>query len=569
MNNTMKKTILFLATLLALTVSCQRAEDLSPDTPVFKEVAVNIGENGDETRSLISIEAEDFKKASLFAFYHSTGKIAVYPESAGDQAGTGPVAIEVTEKQFNWALPIGQALDIYVIVNYNDELGSTLAGYRSDGNLTETTLNALKFTALDNVYMSDVEASGIPMSGVVHTTLANENSPLNVTVKRLFAKYVLKFDLSELSASNASLQALHIVTENVNTEVPFFQDNFKQTVRSKFKEYDRASDLDLEQIQSGQPIVLYVPENCQGSISNPIADKWYNVQGFLGSKVANCTYVDMAVKIVDAEGCWKNYNAAMYLGSDCRTNFDVVRNVSTAITVKIPYVPPIIEGQDYFYFENHNLVTVNGGENVTLNYNTNLDYRNDVSFTFTDASSDAVISDAFAPVKYSDHVVLTANANYSGHRFIVTGGNASKGAQDQKPVEIVQNTITLEDIEVTCEVVSHSDLDNRDYTYTGYGQDFNVHVDMNNGNECDVKLTVRVKYNGAWHTPSSDPLALTELEFTGMGADGVAYPWQWGSSYSFTEWYMPGDYDMVKIYFNGKLAKGTNFTGRFYINYAV
>ena len=156
----MKKTILFLATLLALTVGCQRAEDLSPDTPVFKEVAVNIGENGDETRSLISIEAEDFKKASLFAFYHSTGKIAVYPESAGDQAGTGPVAIEVTEKQFNWALPIGQALDIYVIVNYNDELGSTLAGYRSDGNLTETTLNALKFTALDNVYMSDVEASG-------------------------------------------------------------------------------------------------------------------------------------------------------------------------------------------------------------------------------------------------------------------------------------------------------------------------------------------------------------------------------------------------------------------------
>lgn len=568
MNITMKKTILFLATLLALATGCQRAENLFPDGPVFKEVAVNIRENGDATRSLISIEAEDFKKASLFAFYHSTGKIAVYPEYAGDEAGTGPVAIEVTEKQFNWALPVGQALDIYVIVNYNDELGSTLAGYRSDGDLTESTLDALKFTALDNVYMSDVEASGIPMSGVVHTTLANESSPLNVTVKRLFAKYVLKFDLSDLSASSASLQALHIVTENVNTEVPFFQDNFKQTVRSKFKEYDRASDLDLEQIQSGQPIVLYVPENCQGSISNPIADKWYNVQGFLGSKVANCTYVDMAVKIVDAEGCWKNYNAAMYLGSDCRTNFDVVRNVSTAITVKIPYVPPIIEGQDYFYFENHNLVTVNGGEDVTLNYDTNLDYRQEVSFIYTDAASGNVVSNAFTHVTSSDHVVLTANANYSGHRFIVTGGNASKGAQDQKPVEIVQKTITLEDIEVTCTVVSHSELDNRDYTYTGYGQDFNVHVDMNDGNDCDVKLTVRVKYNGEWHTPSSDPSALTELCFTGMNA-GNPVPWQWGSSYSFTEWYMPGDCDVVKIYFNGKLAKGTNFSGRFYINYAV
>lgn len=550
---TMKKTILFFATLLALTVGCQRAEDLSPDVPVFKEVAVNIGENGDETRSLISIEAEDFKKASLFAFYHSTGEIAVYPESAGDQVGTGPVAIEVTEKQFNWALPVGQALDIYVIVNYGDELGTTMEGYRGNANLTESTLDALKFTVLDNVYMSDVEASGIPMSGVVHTTLANENSPLNVTVKRLFAKYVLKFDLSDLTTSNASLQALHIVTENVNTEVPFFQDNFKQTVRSKFKEYDRASDLDLEQIQSGQPIVLYVPENCQGSISNPIADKWYNVQGFLGSKVANCTYVDLAVKIVDAEGCWKNYNAALYLGSDCRTNFDVVRNVSSSITVKIPYVPPIIEGQDYFYFDNHDLVTVNGGEDATLGFTTSLDYSSEVSFTYTDAASGEVVGDAFTDVTSSGRVKLTANSNYVGHRFTVTGGSALKNAQDQKPVEIVDKAIVLEDMEITCHVVSHSDLDSRDYTFEGDGRDMNVHVDMNDGNECDLQLTLRVKYDGEWHSnlPSTDPLV--QIWITGMGADAPQYR-IWGTKYSDTEWYMPGDVDVVNVYFNNEVV---------------
>lgn len=549
----MKKTILFFATLLALTVGCQRAEDLSPDVPVFKEVAVNIGENGDETRSLISIEAEDFKKASLFAFYHSTGEIAVYPESAGDQVGTGPVAIEVTEKRFNWALPVGQALDIYVIVNYGDELGTTMEGYRGNANLTESTLDALKFTVLDNVYMSDVEASGIPMSGVVHTTLANENSPLNVTVKRLFAKYVLKFDLSDLTTSNASLQALHIVTENVNTEVPFFQDNFKQTVRSKFKEYDRASDLDLEQIQSGQPIVLYVPENCQGSISNPIADKWYNVQGFLGSKVANCTYVDLAVKIVDAEGCWKNYNTALYLGSDCRTNFDVVRNVSTAITVKIPYVPPIIVGEDYFYFDNHDLVTVNGGEDATLGFTTSLDYSSEVSFTYTDAASGEVVGDAFTGVTSSGRVKLTANSNYVGHRFTVTGGSALKNAQDQKPVEIVDKAIVLEDMEITCHVVSHSDLDSRDYTFEGDGRDMNVHVDMNDGNECDLQLTLRVKYDGEWHSnlPSTDPLV--QIWITGMGADAPQYR-IWGTKYSDTEWYMPGDVDVVKVYFNNEVV---------------
>lgn len=560
MNNTMKKTILFLATLLALAISCQRAEDLSPDMPVFKEVSVSIGENGNETRSLISIEAEAFKKASLFAFYHSTGKIAVYPESAGDQAGTGPVAIEVTEKQFNWALPVGQALDIYVIVNYNDELGSTLATYRSDGNLTETTLDALKFTALDNVYMSDVEASGIPMSGVVHTTLANENSPLNVTVKRLFAKYVLKFDLSDLTASNASLQALHVVTENVNTEVPFFQDNFKQTVRSKFKEYDRANDLDLEQIQSGHPIVLYVPENCQGSITNPIADKWYNVQGFLGNKVANCTYVDMAVKIVDADGCWKNYNTALYLGSDCRTNFDVVRNVSTAITVKVPYSVPFVVGEDYFYFDSHNLVTVNSGEDVTLNYSTSLS-KDEVVFTYTDAANGEVVQDAFTNLRVgSDKVMMTANSTYSGHRFIVTGGNASKSAQDQKPVEIVNSSIVLEDIQITYVVNSYSERDGRVYSRTGYGDDFNVPVDMNDGNDCDMDLTLRVKYNGVWHDnlPSTDPLV--QIWITGMGEDAPQFR-TWGTHYNSFQlwgglcWMMPGDIEVVKIYFDGNLVR--------------
>ena len=649
----MRKIILFFATLLALTVGCQRAEiDPSPVSLEFRDIAVSIGE--DATRSLISIEAENFREACLFAFDASSNEVLTYPEHAGDLEGTKPVAIHTTQKSFNWALPVGKALDIYVIVNYGEELGGTLVSYLSNPGLTKSALDALTFTALDNVYMSDIEAAGIPMSGVVHTTLESERSPLNVTVKRLFAKYLLSFDISDLTANNASLQALHVVTENVNTEVPFFQENFKQTVRSKFKEYDRASNLDLEQIQSGQPIVLYVPENCQGSITSPLADKWYDVQGTLGSKVVNCTYVDMSVKIVDADGCWKNYNTALYLGSDCRTNFDVVRNVSTSISVKIPYDVPHIEGQDYFYFDNHDLVTVNGGEDVTLDYSTNLD-PTELSFSFTDAASGTLYGDAFVSIVSSGSVRLTANSDYCGHRFIVTGGNASKSAQDQKPVEITSQTIivninmtydwdnyeyvftadralpcridfkwhysglspsqgyilanrtsnsfampsthdavesvelwkvngkvvppytyenagktyqfvfsiddsnaeeplVLEDMEITCLVVSHSELDNRDYTYEGSGTDMNVHVDMHDGNECDLRFSARVKYRGEWHDvlPSD---TLTQLLITGF-----AYPSStlWvppgSSEYSTHEWYMPGDVDVVKVYFNDEVV---------------
>ena len=76
---------------------------------------------------------------------------------------------------------------------------------------------------------------------------------------------------------------------------------------------------------------------------------------------------------------------------------------------------------------------------------------------------------------------------------------------------------------------------------------------MNDGNECDLQLTLRVKYDGEWHSnlPSTDPLV--QIWITGMGADAPQYR-IWGTKYSNTEWYMPGDVDVVKIYFNNEVV---------------
>ena len=286
--------------------------------------------------------------------------------------------------------------------------------------------------------------------------------------------------------------------------------------------------------------MLYVPENCQGSISNPIADKWYNVQGFLGSKVANCTYVDMAVKIVDAEGCWKNYNAAMYLGSDCRTNFDVVRNVSTAITVKIPYVPPIIEGQDYFYFENHNLVTVNGGEITAGHYESEY-YTYTDGYIYKDSSPTPGFVNSVTPgnaVLVRRNGSFTSNGGeYYGRGFIMDDDGGKEGACAALSL--------FNDTEATINAGSFYGKSNADV----FSIDPTASVKVYSGNfyaRYDSRITVD-KMNGIAYYVNTDcgriglPLKAFRIEmesFTHMYVNGTEFNYSSDYTQSDNEWFI-------------------------------
>lgn len=550
-------------TALLFGAACQREnpEDLVPavrfgSVPVSLEQAASEG----ETRSLVSIDVEDFQVASLFAFYHNTGQIAVYPEHAGDLENSGPVAIEVTQKSFNWALPIGEPLDIYVIVNYGNALASTLAGYRSNANLAKSTLDALKFSVANFSTMSDIAANGIPMAGVVSTTLANANSPLNVAVKRLYARYNLYFDLSDLQAHGASLQAMHVVTERVNTEIPFFQEGFKQTVSSKFQQYDRATAVDLDVIQQGgntKQLTLYVPENCQGNISG--ASNWKDVVG-LGSRVVNCTYVDFGVKIVDADGLWKNYNFYLYLGTDFTTNFDVRRNYNTTVSIKIPYapaVPPDGSDNDSFYWSDHNLVTFEPGQSVTLDYSTNLN-PDDIVFEVYDNDTNnrvyGIINDSNKTV--SSARFTASSSAVPGKTYRILGGKT--GAQDNKPVAIASSTVVLEDVDFSIDIASEY---SPGVIANGNGtQDLVVHVPMNEGGDVSWWWSCRLKYNGVWQTVpagSSDvKVYIGPNAFNNWLAPGYNPGFgSWATTPCHTDWEMPDDELSVTVKVDGEIVR--------------
>lgn len=67
---------------------------------VYIDVPVSVGEDdgSPDTKSLVSIEVEDFHKAALFAFKASDHKIL--PSQTG-----GTLTLTTEEKTFSWSLP--------------------------------------------------------------------------------------------------------------------------------------------------------------------------------------------------------------------------------------------------------------------------------------------------------------------------------------------------------------------------------------------------------------------------------------------------------------------------------
>ena len=461
------KTLVCLVAVLLAAVSCHREKD--PVTPEevyeFSSVPVSIqNEGSEETRSQVLIETENFKKASLFAFYRSSGQIAVYPDHAGDLAGSGPVAIEVTGTSFSWALPVGVDLDIYVIGNYgsdSSELGSFVKQCRSNANLKESDLNNLTFNMQDIQVqsMSYLQSMGIPMGSKTQVRLNSTSSSLTLKVKRLFARYDLWFNLSELESHGYEVKALTISSHRVNSSVPFFQENYKPT--SGFIDLDYATDGDLMVVKRGGEdnyVTLFIPENCQGNISG--ASSWDKVVS-LGNRVQNCTYLDIYMNVGMRPDASLNendgfdrsypYRVYLYLGSDFTTNFDVVRNTKTVHSVVVPFDDP--GPVEYFKFNDLETVTVQPGGNLYLDYTTNLS-KNQISFKFNDASTGADSNSLFNIQEFSS---MEANFTVSssvapGRKFIVTGGKIAatelESTVSSKPVQIASPYTYDVDIEV-------------------------------------------------------------------------------------------------------------------------
>lgn len=358
MCNNMKKRLLLtlVPTVLLLAGGCGREVDISQtrDRLEYAPVTVRLSAEGDgsDTRSLISVDAERFRNAALFAF-GSNGRILAYHRIEDGKN----VAIEVTRKTFDWILPMNTPLEIYALVNYTSlaDLGLSL----DNPDLTKGDLDKLTFSCATVSAFSHLEASNLPMTGIVRKTVTGYGEGLEITVKRLFAKYDILFDASSFTEKGYTLTSGYMEARNCNTVVPYFGDKFKVDARhgSLTTSLDRLTDAQLLALfdkslpdfdaahpEKDRTATLYFLENCQGDIGT--ASSWEQVYYELGeSAMRYATYVEVYLTAAK-DGKSEDFRYRIYLGkTDQKSNFDVQRNLSKQLTLTLRPILPETDGE--------------------------------------------------------------------------------------------------------------------------------------------------------------------------------------------------------------------------------
>ena len=450
--NTNKLIPLILGAILPFS-ACRESEPEQPETRHhYVEVAVSLAQAGEaeSSRSIVDIQVENFQKAALFAFDAGTGVLLTRAPETGE--GTPePVVAFPRQQDFNWSLPTNVRMDIYAIVNYGD---LDLESYARAG-LKKADLESIRFTSGSPSELKQLETSGygMPMAGVKEGVLLDSyGEGLQIAVKKLYAKYNLYFDLSRIEAEGWHVQAMHIIVENANTEVPFFVENFRQEDPEKLVEYDRATENDLNEIQGGGPghaVTLYMLENCQGHKEG--AESWKTVYKDLGFQaLRNCTYIDLAVKVNRPGGEYQNLGFAIYLGkTDMRSDFDIVRNLFKTVKIVLPGPYDPNPASHFFKFSGTESPAVSPGESIDLYYVTNLE-REDIAVSCDPSgrlTPTATTYQADADGIATGYIRLLAAEDLpDGATCRVTAGSSAKNATDQRTVTATWPTVLEVDL---------------------------------------------------------------------------------------------------------------------------
>ena len=447
------KLITFLMGAVLSFSACREAEWDRPENNRFIDVSVSLGQvdvSEDGTRSIVDIEVENYQKAALFAFDAKTGELLTYTPGSGGQTGSA-VAIFPEQKSFSWSLPTEKEMDIYAIVNYGD---MDLVSFARPG-LKKAELEALRFTSRNPTELKKLETEGygMPMAGIKEGVfLTSPGDGLEIPVKKLYAKYNLYFDLSRIEQEGWRVQAMHIIVENANTEVPYFVENYRQEDPGKLVEYDRATENDLDEIQkggSGHAITLYMLENCQGRKEG--AESWKTVYKDLGFEaLRNCTYIDLSIKVNRSGGEYQNLGYAIYLGkTDMRSDFDIVRNLFKTVKIVIPGPDDPNPASHFFKFSGTESPTVTPGESIDLYFVTNL-AKEDISVSCDPSGRlrpTELSYEADADGIASGYVRLRASDSLEeGAACRVTAGSAAKNAIDQRTVTASWPTVLQVDL---------------------------------------------------------------------------------------------------------------------------
>lgn len=419
--------------------SCQEQESDIPDKALrMDEAAYAIHTFGISrahadtalTRSTLTTDTEAIKTICAFAFDAGSGKLLRYKAGAGQNRPGDPVMIYMEGKtDFEWALPLGVTMDIYAACNIGKP---------------ETPENLSDFlNSEDLIYevgsVADMNTSGVPMTAVLKGIRDDsEGRTYVLPAERIVSKYTLK-----MSGMPSGYRITGIRICNVNSRTTLFASNEAAREASGLITGDWATDEDLAAINAGGRVEFYMLENAQttsGGVNLPYGSKWFEVHGKLGNASELCTYLDI---ISQYKG--NSRRDRLYLGRDCVTDFDVLRNTVRNITCPAPVSVTPGAGQDALEFAEG--VTIGPGQTIDLpfSYNLLLSETDPSSIAFTADDGLTFGTPSFTPEdEYSGTGVIPVTCSSStsiGERLKVWMNAGEASAQTE--LEVVNAVLSV------------------------------------------------------------------------------------------------------------------------------
>ena len=422
-------------------------------------VSVNLSGEGEDsgTKSVVSTDVEGFVDAYVFAFWADTKKICTHANKFG---GESPISMYITEKSFEWDIPVGkdgdgreQHIDVWVIVNPDSDVANTLSDYVMDSDLCEDDLSALEYRCEDvasALVDMELEGTNMPMSGIINDLyLEKPSTPFTLTIRRLFSRYDLKLDYSRFEDEGWTVNAVSVMSGRANSVVPYFYSGDGVGYRASEDDLmsgDYASAVDINTInnrdengKSREYITLYFLENCQGTIlkdDGQPAQSWASVSKDLGDKVSCCSYLVINVRAIK-DDVTRNFQYRLYLGQDFRSDFDIIRNKRKKVSVRLGEEP-----DKYFAWSNPYMSAVRRSETVREYYSTNIDPElgtkaDEVNELVRIIKDNKIYNEYFIREYNYDkrYVDITPKSNCPLSKFTLVGGDASF-AKDTKELAV-------------------------------------------------------------------------------------------------------------------------------------
>lgn len=228
-------------------------------------------------------------------------------------------------------VPRGSEYSFFILANLADAI-ATQGGYKALAGK-----NQLEFEKLSLKSVPCDKAKGIAMAWAQRNYVAQRDASIQVKLKRLYAKYILSISQDKANDSEIHIKSV-TVRQSRDVLCPFGETDDLGMADTG----DYAVPLDIDALNSGKSISLYVPQNivCPDGEKPDIEDQWdkdMEVLAGMGYEelCSRCTYLEVIAdyslteKISQSQLRYFNGKTATWrfiLGGDSTSDFDIVGN---------------------------------------------------------------------------------------------------------------------------------------------------------------------------------------------------------------------------------------------------